>query len=156
MFKVDAFSPHLWYNQTLSMFWLKGLNHKTCDSIKIFLNITPAGSWKKEQFYFPSKLMKIFWASFPSAIKQGIWSPAVEINHSSGSNEQPSYEPVNNLIHKRQGATEINTQIPALECSIGFRSGSLDSCGICVIWFSCSSNQWMTIHAPQMTALSSW
>lgn len=51
--------------------------------------------------------------------------------------------------------TDKNRQIPSLECSIGWRSGSLDSCGICLIWFSCSSNSWMTMHAPRMTALSS-
>lgn len=32
---------------------------------------------------------------------------------------------------------------------IGCKSGSLDSGGICLIWFSCSSNWWMTAHGPK-------
>lgn len=41
-----------------------------------------------------------------------------------------------------------------LWCRSG-RSGSFDSGGISPVWFSCSSNQWMTEHTLQMTALSS-
>lgn len=53
------------------------------------------------------------------------------------------------ILYTRQGAIlpkQKKTKNPfpgvSLHFSIECKSGSLDSCGICLIWFPCSSNHW--------------